>query len=245
VTSVPSVGVRDQWLLIDGQLTMIQILQPRFSIMSPRLYKIAALVTILLCTVITARETMAIEKAKYTVIEKDGPFELRQYEPQIVAETFVEGDFDEVGDEGFRRLYGYISGKNRKKESISMTAPVSQEATSEKIAMTAPVGQERVGGTWRITFLMPSTYTLKTLPEPLDSSVTLRETAGQLMAAMRYSGTWSREHYQKREAQLLEWIQNRGLRPTGEPVFARYNPPFMPWFLRRNEVLIPVERVQP
>ena len=224
---------------------MIQITRSKSSAKPFRLCKIVFLTTMLLWAMITARETMAIEKAKYTVIENDGAFELRQYDPQIVAETFVEGDFDEVGDEGFRRLYGYISGKNRKKESISMTAPVSQAASSEKIAMTAPVGQERVGGTWRITFLMPSTYTLKTLPEPLDSSVTLRETAGQLMAAMRYSGTWSREHYQKREAQLLEWIQNRGLRPTGEPVFARYNPPFMPWFLRRNEVLIPVERVQP
>ena len=111
--------------------------------------------------------------------------------------------------------------------------------------MTAPVGQERVGGTWRITFLTPSTYTLETLPEPLDSSVTLGETAGQLMAAIRYSGTWGRERYEKRKAQLLEWIQNRGLRPTGEPVFARYNPPFMPWFLRRNEVLIPVDGSQP
>jgi hypothetical protein len=224
---------------------MIQITRSEFSAQPFGFCKIVCLATILLCAMITARETMAIEKAKYTVIEKDGAFERRQYEPQIVAETFVEGDFEEVGDEGFRRLYGYISGKNRKKESISMTAPVSQAANSEKIAMTAPVGQERVGGTWRITFLMPSTYTLETLPEPLDSRVGLRKTPGQLMAATRYSGTWGRERYEERKAQLLEWIQNRGLRPTGEPVFARYNPPFMPWFLRRNEILIPVERVQP
>ena len=224
---------------------MIQILQPRFSIMSPRLYKIAALVTILLWPMITAGEIMAIEKAKYTVVEKDGSFELRQYGPQIVAETFVEGGFDEVGNKGFRRLYGYISGKNRKKESISMTAPVSQEASSEKIAMTAPVNQERVNGKWRIAFLMPSEYTMETLPEPLDPSVTLRETAGQLMAAIRYSGTWGRERYEERKAQLLEWIGNRALKPIAEPVFARYNPPFMPWFLRRNEILIPVEGSQP
>ena len=224
---------------------MIQIIQLKFSATPLRLCKIVSLVTILLCSMITARETMAIEKAKHTVIEKDGAFELRQYEPRIVAETFVEGDFEEVGDEGFRRLYGYVSGKNRKKESISMTAPVSQEASSEKIAMTAPVNQEQVNGTWRIAFLMPSTYTLETLPEPLDSSVTLRETPGQLMAAIRYSGRWGKERYEERKTQLLEWIQNHGLKPTGEPVFARYNPPFMPWFLRRNEVLIPVERVQP
>jgi hypothetical protein len=233
----------DQWLLMGGGLAMIQIIRSKFLANSLRLCKILSLVTILLCPMITARDTMAIEEAKYTVIEKDGPFEVRQYGPQIVAETFVQGDFEKVGNEGFRRLYGYISGENRKKESISMTAPVSQEASSEKIAMTAPVGQERVGGTWRITFVMPSAYTMETLPEPLDSRVILREIPEQLMAAMRYSGTWGRERYEERKARLLEGIQDRGLRPTGEPVFARYNPPFMPWFLRRNEVLIPVERV--
>jgi hypothetical protein len=205
------------------------------------LCKIAVLVMILLCPVIDATETMAIEKATYTVLEKDGPIELRQYEPQVVAETFVQGDFQEVGNEGFRRLYGYISGNNQKKESISMTAPVSQEAASEKIAMTAPVSQEKAGEKWRIAFLMPSEYTLETLPEPVDSRVFLREIPGQLMAAIRYSGRWGREHYEEKKTQLLEWIVSRGLKSIGEPVFARYNPPFMPWFLRRNEVLIPVE----
>ena len=89
---------------------------------------------------------MAIEEAKYKVLEREGDFELRQYEPQIVAETLVEGDFQDVGNEGFRRLYDYISGKNRKQQTIPMTAPVSQEAASEKIPMTAPVNQEKVGG---------------------------------------------------------------------------------------------------
>jgi hypothetical protein len=88
---------------------------------------------------------MAIEEASYTVIEKNGDFELRQYVPQIVAETIVEGDFNKVGNEGFSRLFGYISGNNTKKQSISMTAPVSQEAGSEKIPMTAPVNQEQIG----------------------------------------------------------------------------------------------------
>jgi len=185
---------------------------------------------------------MALEEARYTVLEREGDFELRQYELQIVAETLVEGDFQDVGNEGFRRLYDYISGKNRKQQAISMTAPVSQEGTSEKIPMTAPVNQEQVGGKWRITFLMPSQFTLETLPEPLDSRVKLTKVPGKLMAALCYSGTWSRGRYEDKEKQLKELIRQRGLNIVGEPVFARYNPPFLPWFLRRNEVLIPVAR---
>lgn len=192
---------------------------------------------------ITPRDVMAVEEARYSIIEKEKGFELRQYESHIVAETVVEGGFDEVGNEGFRRLYQYISGNNRKRESISMTAPVSQEVSSEKIAMTAPVAQERMGGQWRITFVMPSRYTMESLPKPLDARVELKTVPGRLMAAFRYSGTWSRKRYEDRKAQLLEVVEKRGLRPIGEPVFARYNPPYMPWFWRRNEVLIPVERV--
>jgi hypothetical protein len=186
-------------------------------------------------------DAMAIERAKYTVVEREGNFELRQYEPYLVAETIVEGDFDEVGNEGFRRLFDYISGKNRKQQSISMTAPVSQKAESEKISMTAPVNQVRVGGKYRITFLMPAKYTMETLPEPLDTRVELKEVPGQLIAALRYSGTWSKDRYEKKRVRLQAVMRQKGLEPAGEAIFARYNPPFMPWFLRRNEVLIPVE----
>jgi hypothetical protein len=185
-------------------------------------------------------DAMAIERAKYTVLERGGNFELRQYEPSIVAETTLEGDFDEVGNEGFRRLFDYISGKNRKRQSISMTAPVSQEAESEKISMTAPVNQVRVGEKYRITFLMPAEYTMETLPEPLDARVRLKKVPAQLIAAYKYSGTWSRDRYEKKKIRLQALMRQRGLEPAGEPIFARYNPPFMPWFLRRNEVLIPV-----
>ncbi len=188
-----------------------------------------------------AFEAQAIEKAKYEVIESDENFELRQYAPQIVAETFVAGNFKEVGNVGFRRLYDYINGNNVKNRNIAMTAPVTQEAKSEKIAMTAPVTQESVQGQWRITFLMPAEYTLETLPKPLDPLVQLREEPGYLMAAIRYSGTWSQKRYEKNLALLQEAIEKRGLKPDGQPIWARYDPPFMPWFLRRNEVLIRVQ----
>ena len=195
-----------------------------------------------LLSLMPAKSAMAIEKAKYTVLEKEDNFEIRQYDSQIVAETYVEGGLKDAGNEGFRRLYEYISGDNRKKQSISMTAPVGQEADSQKIAMTAPVGQEKKDNRWRITFLMPAEYTMENLPEPTDKRVKLVKESGRIMAAVKYSGTWSKEGYEKNKALLEEYIQKRGLVKAGEPVWARYDPPFMPWFLRRNEVLIPVEK---
>ena len=186
--------------------------------------------------------TMAIEQANYQVLDSAENFELRQYAPRIVAETVVEGRFEEVGNKGFRILYDYINGNNAGKQSISMTAPVTQETGSEKIAMTAPVNQELAGEKWRITFLMPAEYTLQNLPQPLDRRIKLKEESGSLMAAIQYSGTWSQKRYEEKKALLQDVIEKRGLRPTGEAVWARYDPPFMPWFLRRNEVLIPVEQ---
>jgi hypothetical protein len=184
---------------------------------------------------------MAIEEASYKVMEKDGDFEIRQYMAQIVAETVVEGDFDKVGNEGFSRLFGYISGNNTKKQSITMTPGVSQEADSEKIPMTAPVNQEQVGNKWHISFLMPSNYTLETLPEPTDNRVVLKQIPSRNVAAITYSGTWSQSRYEEHKAILVEIMRNKKLKPIGEYIFARYNPPFMPWFLRRNEVLVNVE----
>jgi hypothetical protein len=204
--------------------------------------RIFILLVLFMSIFFVGKAAVAIEEVKYTVVEKEGDFELRDYEPFIVAETLVEGDFSAVGNVGFRRLYDYISGNNRKQASISMTAPVTQEARSEKISMTAPVTQENQGGKWRITFMMPSQYSMKTLPEPLDPNVKLKQESKRVVAALRYSGTWSQKRYSEKEARLFEWIEKRGFRAVGEPVFARYNSPFMPWFLRRNEVLIPVAR---
>ncbi len=172
---------------------------------------------------------MANEEPPNKVLEQTGDFELRQYQPYIVAETLVEGDFGEVGNVGFRRLFDYIQGNNRKKT---------------KIPMTAPVGQEKAGDNWRISFVMPASYTLETLPEPLDPRIKLIKIPGRLMAVHQYSGTWSQKRYEAKERQLREFIQEKGLQVVGAPVWARYNPPFMPWFLRRNEVMIPVAPAQ-
>ena len=191
----------------------------------------------LLCSCVT----VGIEKAKYEVIEKEGKFEVRQYQPQIIAETIVESDFDEAGNLAFRRLFDYISGENRKRESIAMTAPVNQKTGPEKIAMTAPVNQQELEGRYSVSFLMPSKYTMETLPEPLDSNVGLRQIPARKIAAIRYSGSWSRKKYETNKALLEEFTKKKGLQITGQDIFAKYDPPFQIWFLKRNEVLFPVE----
>ena len=186
---------------------------------------------------------MATEEAKYAVLEKDGHFELRQYEPCIVAETLVDGDFDEVGNAGFRRLFRYISGDNQTKLPISMTAPVTQEMRSEKISMTAPVTQQKTGNDWSIAFVMPAEYRMDTLPIPTDARITLRAIPARLVAVITYSGTWSKSRYEEHKALLDKMMSKRKLKAAGEYIYARYNPPFTPWFMRRNEVLVPVERI--
>lgn len=183
---------------------------------------------------------MATEEAKYTVLLKEDHFELRAYEPHILAETIVEGEFDGAGSKAFGRLFKYITGNNTARQNIDMTAPVVQTAGSEKIKMTSPVGQQRLNEQWVISFMMPDSYSLATLPEPKDPSILLREVPARHMAAVRYSGTLSEKNYKKHKDSLQTWIAARGFIVSGETIWARYDPPFKPWFLRRNEILIPI-----
>ena len=184
---------------------------------------------------------MAIEEAEYTVVLKEERLEVREYEPYIVAETIVDGDFEDAGDEAFGRLFKYISGNNKSRQEISMTAPVEQSTASQKIDMTAPVGQIQVDGRWAVSFMMPASFTLETVPEPKDPNVILRQVPARIMAAIRYSGFWSEKGYLRNKARLEAWIDEKDFKTIGQPVWARYNPPFMPWFMRRNEILFPID----
>ena len=195
---------------------------------------------LLVVMLLTGVRAMAIEEAPYTVVKASGIFEVRDYDPHILAETLIDGTLEDAGNKAFRRLFNYISGANHSRSSIAMTAPVSQESKGEKIAMTAPVGQQRSSGTWAVSFMMPASYTLATLPVPDDTSITLRQVPARRMAAVRYSGTWSEKNYLDYKERLENWIRENGFQISGEAVWARYNPPFSLWFLRRNEILIPV-----
>jgi len=184
---------------------------------------------------------MAIEEAAFNLIEKNKPFEIRDYAPYILAEVVVEGSLTSAGNSAFSVLFDYISGSNQSRNKITMTTPVSQEIAGEKIKMTTPVEQKAVEGKWAVSFMMPATYTMETLPKPTNPAITLRSIATRRMAVIRYSGFWSEKNYLQHKAELVSWIISKGFVMVGEPVWARYNPPFTPWFLRRNEILIPIE----
>ena len=199
-------------------------------------------VWVVLITVLGAGNAMASEEAKYTVVLNEESFEVRQYEPHVLAETIVDGDLEDAGSKAFNQLFKYISGNNKSKRKVEMTAPVTQKPLSEKIDMTSPVGQQRKDGKWAVSFMMPSSYSLETLPVPDDPNVILRQVPARYIAAVRYSGFWSETGYRHNLDKLNTWMKKQNLSVTGEPIWARYNPPFMPWFLRRNEILVPVER---
>lgn len=187
-----------------------------------------------------------VEEPTYRALAQYDGFELREYAPTVVAATEVQGGFRESLDEGFRRLAGYIFGGNRRRQEIAMTAPVSLERTplseqGERIAMTAPVSAERQGPAWRVTFVMPSEYTLERLPQPVDERVRLEPVPARKVAVLRFSGRATEDMAEARKAELLRRLEGQGLRAIGEPVLAQYNPPWTPPFLRRNEILVPVE----
>ena len=185
---------------------------------------------------------MAIEEPEYTVIEKSGAFELRAYSPKIVAETVVSGSMDKASSAGFRLIADYIFGNNTSQtgenEKISMTAPVTMEPKSEKISMTAPVSMEQTGGQWRVNFVMPAQYTLETLPKPNNPVVTLREVPASNYAVIRFSGFAGEDKVANKAAELMKWLDSKGITPVGKPELARYNPPWTLPFFRRNEVMV-------
>lgn len=183
---------------------------------------------------------MAYEAPRYDVVEKNEAFEIRRYAPYIVAETAVEGDFGDAGRDAFRRLAGYIFGGNDGGARVPMTAPVMQEAKGAKIAMTVPVNMDRQDGRWVMTFMMPSGYTLATLPRPKDPRIAFREIPARTLAVRRFSGTGRETAFREQEAILRGALKDAGIDAAGEPVYARYDPPWTPWFLRRNEVLLEV-----
>ena len=210
---------------------------------------LSALVGVL--PLLAGANAMAIEEPNYELVKSYPEFELRHYEPFLVAETDVDGDFDEAGNQAFRILAAYIIGENKSQAKMEMTAPVNQRPATEegeKMAMTAPVTQRQKGddgsGTFVLSFVMPSGYSLDSLPVPLDPRVLLREEPAKLMAVRSYSGRWTEANYRENESLLLAAVEKAGLTPVAAPVYARYNSPFSLPFLRRNEAMVEVSGVE-
>jgi hypothetical protein len=171
-----------------------------------------------------------VEQAKYEVLKQINKVEIRSYPSMVIAR--VNG----YGDGGFNSLFNFITGNNRQNSKIAMTAPV----VSEQIAMTAPVLSESDS----IAFVMPEGLTLETTPEPLDESVKIVEIPKRDVAALKFSGRWSNSIFRKKSKEMLEELKKAGIKSVGQVFTMRYNGPFTPWFMRRNEVAIEIEKTQ-
>ena len=183
---------------------------------------------------LSALPAPAIEQPKYEVLEESEGLEIRRYEPQIVARTLVEGSLKNAGNEGFKRLANYIFGGNESSQDIAMTAPVTQ---------TPQLDAETDDKFW-IVFHMPNEYGLEDLPAPDDPLVELIAEPTRTLAVVRYKGSWSEKRYRTHEAKHEALIdQHAEWKRSGEMIWARYDPPFKPWFARTNEVAVEVTRI--
>jgi len=183
-----------------------------------------------------------VEEPAFEVLSRDGDVEVRRYESTVIAVTDVEGDRDAALSEGFRRLAGYIFGKNRSRKNIVMTAPVSA-AAYEKIAMTAPVSATASSEvSFRVTFTMPPGSKLEELPEPEDGRVRLEAVPGRDVAAIRFSGRARTDAIEEQTARIVAWAKLSGRAIEGAPTLAQYDPPFTMPVMRRNEMLVVLAR---
>jgi hypothetical protein len=193
----------------------------------------------LLFTVVLSSFSMpsrAIEEPDYRVIRELADIEVRQYGAYTVAEVVVAGPAAEAGNQAFQILAGYIFGKNKGERTFAKTAPVTQAAVPKKLEMTAPVIQTAVASGFLVQFVLPKEVTVANAPEPLDPRVQVREVPPRLVAVIRYSGLWSESNYNEHLIKLKEALHAADLPWTGEPIYSRYNAPFTPWFMRRNEI---------
>ena len=187
---------------------------------------------LLLLLAFTGDPAMAIEEPVYEVLLETRYYEVRRYQPYIVAEADVDDDFERAGSSAFRVLAGYIFGDNQSRQKMQMTAPVTSQAASGD-------------GPYTYAFVMERKYTMDTLPKPDNPDISLVQRPQRVMAVHRYSGGWSEERYRVHEQVLLEALAEDRIEAMGTPVFARYNAPYTPWFLRRNEVMVEVDWKDP
>jgi hypothetical protein len=180
------------------------------------------------------------ETPKYSLIRKHNEIEIRQYPAYLQAEVVVdEKQYQTAIEKGFDVLAGYIFGNNISRQKIEMTTPV-QASQSEKIAMTTPVIVTGASN-FTVAFIMPAEYTLETLPQPKDSRVHFTQIPARTMAAARFSGYFQQETIQKNKQRLSHWLEEQGLETEGDFIVAGYNPPWVPGFLARNEVMIQIK----
>jgi len=190
---------------------------------------------------ITAPNAHAVDEPLWTSAFRDGPFEVRDYAPTVVAETTVTGERGAAINQGFRRLARYIFGGNEPAREIAMIAPVAQQAAGQRIAMTAPVAQAPAAEGWVVTFYMPQGSVLQDMPRPLDAAVHLRAQPMRRVAVLRFNGLATQGNLSRHEEQLRQHIERHGFVASGPVFYAFYDPPWtLPW-MRRNEIMIELQ----
>lgn len=192
-------------------------------------------------TAVGYMSTKDIEEPAHTVVDKKKGYEIREYAPYIRAEVTLEGAYRDTLYGGFRQVADYIFGNNTKSEKVAMTAPVIQEK-SEKIAMTAPVIQEAGEGknTYTVAFVMPKEYTLETLPKPNNPNVAFREVPARRFAVLKFGGYATERRVERKKAQLFKSLDRDGVKAAGTALVAQYDPPWTPFYMRRNEIQVPL-----
>jgi hypothetical protein len=183
-----------------------------------------------------AMPSHATEEPEYQVVRELEGIELRQYAGYTVAQVIVAGPASEAGNQAFPILAGYIFGKNKGERKFAMTAPVTQVAVPVKLEMSAPVTQSATPGGFLVQFVLPKGITAANAPEPLDERVQVRDMLPSRLAVIRYSGLWSASNYEQHLAKLQSALLAAHLKWEGEAVYSRYNAPYTPWFMRRNEI---------
>ncbi len=183
---------------------------------------------------------MALQEPPFTLETVTDHYDIRAYGAVLVAEARVEAGFDEAGTRGFKLLARYISGDNQSRTSAARFSFDAPWRPSERVGMVAPVCQVQSPWGFIIQLVLPASFTLASLPEPDDARVLLREIPPRRLAVHRYSGCWSENLYHNHRRAIVAALKREGVHTTGGPVFARFDSPFLPWFLRRNEVWIEV-----
>lgn len=201
---------------------------------------------------IMSGSAQATEKPNYSVVSEDGKIEIRQYPTMLLAEVTVDGDRRTANNRGFRKLAAFIFGDNVSQDKVAMTSPVVSKPKTEKIAMTSPVVSkpksesidmtspvvrtEAPDGRWTVNFMMPSKYTMETLPKPTDPDIRIFESAPYRTVSIRYNGNNNTKNIAKHEAKLRAYIAENGLDVEGTPEYAGYDAPWVPGPMKRNEV---------
>ena len=191
----------------------------------------------IICLLMTSETVMSLEEPEFRILSQKSGYQVRQYPVYLVAEVDVEGDLSSTGNQAFKVLAGYIFGSNKAGQKMEMTAPVTSTKVSNDVRPTA----SRAAEGYTYAFVMERAFTMETLPSPDDPRVRLREMKPRTMAVRTYSGRWTEQKCEEQIEALLTAVGGDGLEPIGRPILARYDPPFMPWFLRRNEVMVEID----